>query len=90
MSNIWEKNTADAKHDSPRSATSKMSRITGLNALKPPAFGQNANQSLIQLNSGSNNYTLEELMRRVRRIEKLTDRMSHGQFDSKKLVEKVI
>ncbi len=29
-------------------------------------------------------------MRRVRRIEKLTDKMSQGQFETKKLAEKVI
>ena len=29
-------------------------------------------------------------MRRVRRIEKLTDRMSQGQFETKKIAEKVI
>lgn len=33
---------------------------------------------------------MEELMRRVRRIEKLTDKMSQGQFETKKLAEKVI
>ena len=33
---------------------------------------------------------MEELMRRVRRIEKLTDRMSQGQFETKKIAEKVI
>jgi hypothetical protein len=38
----------------------------------------------------NNNYTMEELMRRVRRIEKLTDRMSQGQFETKKIAEKVI
>jgi hypothetical protein len=56
-----------------------MSRITGIQGLKPHTFGQNNNnnQSMMIMNEG-NNYTLEELMRRVRRIEKLTDRMSHG------------
>jgi hypothetical protein len=58
-----------------------------MQALKPPTFGQNNSNALL---SQGNIYTMEELMRRVRRIEKLTDRMSHGQYDSKKLVEKVI
>ena len=86
LGNIWERNTADAKQDSPRSSVSKMSKITGL---KPPLFNQGGAhvQSQITIN---NNYTMEELMRRVRRIEKLTDRMSQGQFETKKIAEKVI
>lgn len=66
-----------------------MSKITGL--MKPPLFNQGgANvQSQVTINN-MNNYTMEELMRRVRRIEKLTDRMSQGQFETKKIAEKVI
>jgi len=64
---IWEKRTADFKLDSPKSSMSKMSKIVGL---KSGVIGQ----------SPANNYTMEELMRRIRRIEKLTDNMSQGQF----------
>jgi hypothetical protein len=48
---------------------SKMSKIVGLKSGVMP-LGQ----------SPANNYTMEELMRRIRRIEKLTDNMSQGQF----------
>jgi hypothetical protein len=33
--------------------------------------------------AGSPGYTMEELMRRIRRIEKLTERMSQGKFEGK-------
>ena len=66
---IWEKRTADFKLDSPKSSMSKMSKMVGLKSGVMP-LGQ----------SPANNYTMEELMRRIRRIEKLTDNMSQGQF----------
>ena len=84
LGNIWERNTADVKQDSPRSSVSK---IGGM--LKPPLFNQGGAHGQSQITI-SNNYTMEELMRRVRRIEKLTDRMSQGQFETKKIAEKVI
>lgn len=65
---IWEKRTAV---DSPRGSTmSKMSRMVGLKAGAAMPFVQ----------SPADNYTMEELMRRIKRVEKLTDKMSHGQF----------
>ncbi len=65
---IWEKQTVDLnKVDSPRSSVSKMSKVTGLKGVQVP-------QNQV-------NYTMEELVKRIRRVERLTDRMSQGKFD---------
>ncbi len=65
---IWEKQTVDLnKVDSPRSSVSKMSKVTGLKG--------------VQLPQNQVNYTMEELVKRIRRVERLTDRMSQGKFD---------
>ena len=67
---------------------SKLSKVTGLQGLKGGnSLAQNSSQVMA---SQANIYTMEELMRRVRRIEKLTDRMSHGQFESKRIAQQVI
>ena len=39
---------------------------------------------LLQGGGSGANYTMEELLKRVRRIERLTDRMAQGNFESNK------
>lgn len=91
--NVWDMNTLDngGGRDSPKSSMSKASRITGFQGnLK----GLGAQGGAFGVNLGSNqqqNYTLEELMRRVKRVQRLTDNLK-GKFESeaKKEAEKVI
>lgn len=74
MHEVWEKNTADllSKADSPRSSVSKMSKVMGL---RGGLFGNKPSQ-----NEKVASFTMEELMRKIRRIEKMTERMSQGKF----------
>jgi hypothetical protein len=55
-----------------------MSKVTGIQGLK----GLNAGQaSQMGTNSTQNAFTIEELLRRIHRLERLTDRMSKGVFE---------
>ena len=60
-----------------------MSRVTGIQGLK--GLG---GQHMTSTSSGNNNFTMEELLKRIRRVERLTDRMSKGQFEDPHAVKK--
>eukprot|EP00347_Sterkiella_histriomuscorum_P005935 403354701 len=80
IQNIWEKNSqADSMKSNitKMSLMSKFSKVTGMSKATG-AFGGLGN-NLASQNNQVQNFTMEELIRRVRRIEKLTEKMSeHG------------
>jgi hypothetical protein len=67
--NIWEKQTVVDGRDSPRagSTASKSSRITGFQGGLGRA-GAVLGQGGVNLNAANTNYTIEDLMRRIKRI----------------------
>ena len=75
--NIWDKKTADL--NSPKSAASHMSKVTGLQGLN--AARANLNVTSVQSGNPSAAYTMEELMRKIRRVERLTENMASGKFE---------
>jgi hypothetical protein len=66
---------------------SKTSRITGFQggALR----GANLAAGGVNLGTQGNNYTIEDLMRRIKRIQYMTEKMSQGKFEANSRPAKV-
>ena len=82
FANIWEKRSVEGggKNSPKSSMVSKTSRITGFQggALRGATLAPGG----VNLGTQGNNYTIEDLMRRIKRIQYMTEKMSQGKFEN--------
>ena len=72
--NIWEKNSADSMRSNVTKVTTMTKGTTQSGALMNNLNNNLANKAVNE----SQAYTIEELIKRVRRIERLTEKMSEN------------